>query len=345
MFEKEIRSTQKTILVVDDSPENIHLLREILHPHYRVKAAINGKLAINIACAQDKPDLIILDIMMPELDGYQVCERLKKNPETAHIPIIFVSAKREIADEEKGFALGAVDYIFKPVSPPIVLARVSAHLNLADQKLHLMSLVAEKTKHLEQTRMEIIESLGRAAEFKDNETGMHVVRMSWYAYYIAKQSGMPEQWCELLRNAAPMHDVGKIGIPDEVLLKPGKLDADEWKIMQKHVEYGVKILGEHETTLLALALEVAQYHHERWDSSGYPNGIGGEEIPISARIVAIADVFDALTSVRPYKKAWSVETAVELIESESGKHFDPRLVPLFLKCLPEILKVKLQYSD
>ena len=336
---------KKTILVVDDNPDNIHLLRDILHPHYQIKAAINGKLAIKIACAIEKPDLIILDIMMPELDGYEVCEQLKKRPETAHIPIIFVSAKSAVNDEKRGFDLGAVDYITKPISPPIVLARVSSHLKLVDQQLHLMTLVHEKTQDLEKTRMEIVHSLGRAAEYKDNETGMHVIRMSWYSYFLAQQVTDNKSWPELLRNAAPMHDVGKIGIPDEVLLKPGKLNAKEWAIMQKHVEYGVEILGEHETSLLALALEVAHYHHEKWDGSGYPNRISGEDIPLSARIVAIADVFDALTSQRPYKKAWSVEDATELIQSEAGKHFDPNLVPKFLDCLPKVLEIKAKYKD
>lgn len=336
---------KKTILVVDDNPENIHLLHEILHPFYHVKAAINGSVAIKIASSTDKPDLIILDIMMPDLDGYQVCQYLKKSPETKLIPIIFVSAKNEVADEKKGFELGAVDYITKPVSPPIVLARVNTHLRLADQQLHLMSLVKEKTQDLEKTRIEIIESLGRAAEFKDNETGMHVIRMSWYSYYLSQQVTENNSWSELLRNAAPMHDVGKIGIPDEVLLKPGKLNADEWEIMKKHVEYGVQILGEHETDLLALALEVAQHHHEKWDGSGYPNGLSGEDIPLSARIVAIADVFDALTSQRPYKNAWSVDKAIELIDSESGKHFDPKLVFEFKKCRAKILEIKTKYSD
>jgi len=336
---------KKTILVVDDNPENIHLLRETLHQDYKVKAAINGKIAIKIACGMSQPDLILLDIMMPEMDGYEVCQYLKKQPKTMQIPIIFVSAKSEVCDEQKGFELGAVDYITKPISPPIVLARVSAHLQLADQQQHLMSLVAEKTQDLEKTRMEIIHSLGRAAEFKDNETGMHVVRMSWYSYYLAQQVTENNDWSELLRNAAPMHDIGKIGIPDEVLLKPGELNADEWEIMQKHVEYGVEILGKHETALLALALEVAQYHHEKWDGSGYPSGISGEDIPLSARIVAIADVFDALTSQRPYKKAWSVEKAIELIDSESGKHFDPKLVLEFKKCRAKMLEIKLKYSD
>jgi putative two-component system response regulator len=336
---------KQTILVVDDNPENIHVLSGILRPYYKVKAAINGNIAIKIACGEEKPDIILLDIMMPELDGFAVCKYLKQLPETSEIPIVFVSAKSEVSDEKKGFELGAVDYITKPVSPPLVLARVSAHLKLADQKSHLMMLVKEKTADLEKTRLEIIESLGRAAEFKDNETGMHVVRMSWYSYYLAKRVTGNNNWSELLRNAAPMHDIGKIGIPDEVLLKPGKLDPEEWAIMQKHVEYGVEILGEHKTELLSLALEVAQYHHEKWDGSGYPKGVSGEDIPLSARIVAIADVFDALTSERPYKKAWTVEKTLALIESESGKHFDPDLVPKFIACLSKILKVKEEYTD
>lgn len=338
-------SDKKTILVVDDNPGNIHVLSGILRPHYKVKAAINGALGIKIASSEDKPDIILLDIMMPDLDGYAVCKHLKDSPETSDIPIIFVSAKSEAADEKKGFDLGAVDYITKPVSPPIVLARVSAHLKLADQKSHLMSLVREKTADLEKTRKEIIQSLGRAAEFKDNETGMHVLRMSWYSYYLAKLHTANHDWAELLRNAAPMHDIGKIGIPDAVLLKPGKFDADEWATMQKHVEYGVEILGDHESDLLNLAVEVAQYHHEKWDGSGYPHGVSGSDIPLSGRIVAIADVFDALTSERPYKKAWTVEKALQLIESEAGKHFDPTLVPKFKECLPKILQIKAQYTD
>ncbi|WP_211217162.1 HD domain-containing phosphohydrolase [Psychromonas hadalis] len=336
---------KQTILVVDDNPENIHVLSGILRPYYKVKAAINGNIAIKIACAEEKPDIILLDIMMPDIDGYTVCKYLQALPETSEIPIIFVSAKSEISDEKKGFDLGAVDYMTKPVSPSLVLARVSTHLKLADQKSHLMLLVKEKTADLEKTRLEIIQSLGRAAEFKDNETGLHVIRMSWYSYYLAKHCTGNNCWSELLRNAAPMHDIGKIGIPDEVLLKPGKLDAKEWEIMKKHVEYGVEILGEHETDLLALALEVTKYHHEKWDGSGYPNGISGEDIPLSARIVAVADVFDALTSERPYKKAWTVEKTMALIEAEAGKHFDPDLVQMFKACLPKIREIKALYAD
>jgi putative two-component system response regulator len=345
MIDLDEMISKQNVLLVDDNPENIHVLRGILEPYYKINSAINGNLAIKIACSEEKPDIILLDTMMPNLDGFAVCKYLKLLPETSNIPIVFVSEKSEEADEKKGFDLGAVDYITKPVSPPLVLARVGAHLKLADQKSHLMSLVKEKTADLEKTRIEIIESLGRAAEFKDNETGMHVVRMSWYSYFLAKRCTGNNNWSELLRNAAPMHDIGKIGVPDEVLLKPGKLNADEWITMQKHVQYGVEILGVHETDLLALALEVVQYHHEKWDGSGYPNGVRGEDIPLSARIVAIADVFDALTSERPYKKAWTVEKTMNMIESEAGKHFDPDLVPQFKACLKKVLEIKEQYTD
>jgi len=336
---------KQTILVVDDNPENIHLLSAMLRPNYRVKAAINGALALKLARGEDKPDLILLDIMLPDIDGYEVCRQLQLLPETAEIPIVFVSAKNTLADENRGFALGGVDYITKPLSPARVLARVATHLKLASQKFHLLSLVRERTRALEKVHLEIVQCLGRAAEFKDNETGLHVLRMSGYSRVLAQKVTGDDSWSELLFNAAPMHDIGKIGIPDNVLLKPGKLDPEEWAIMQKHVEYGVDILGLPESDLLILAVEVAQYHHEKWDGTGYPAGVSGENIPLSARIVAIADVFDALTSERPYKAAWSVEKALALIESESGKHFDPELVLHFQTCLPEVLQIKAQYMD
>jgi len=334
-----------TILIVDDAPENIDVLTGILREGYKVKAALNGETAINIAKAAKKPDLILLDVLMPGIDGYDVCRQLKANVETANIPVIFVTAKSEIKDEEQGFALGAVDYITKPVSPPIVLARVKTQLALYDQARHLEKLVQKRTAELNETRVEIICRLGRAAEFKDNETGMHVIRMSWFSRFLAEQIGKPEAWCDLLYNAAPMHDIGKIGIPDRVLLKPGKLDAEEWDIMQKHVEYGAEIIGDHSSPLLQLAKEVALFHHEKWNGKGYPHSVSGEDIPLSARIVAIADVFDALTSERPYKKAWSEERAIALLEEESGSHFDPGLVSEFVKCLPRIREIQAQYHD
>ncbi|WP_448553392.1 HD-GYP domain-containing protein [Thalassotalea montiporae] len=335
----------QTILVVDDNPDNIDVLSGILRPQYKVKASVSGKLALRIAGGKQKPDLILLDIMMPEMDGYQVCEQLKANPITRDIPVIFVTAKSEAEDERRGFELGAVDYITKPVSMPIVLARIRTHLALYDQQRELAAQVKQRTEEIEETRHEIIKRLGRAAEYKDNETGMHVIRMSYYARFLAERIGAAPEWVELLFYAAPMHDIGKIGIPDHVLLKEGRLNEDEWRIMQKHVEYGADILGNHDSELLSLAREVALTHHEKWDGSGYPNGLKGEEIPLSGRIVAIADVFDALTSTRPYKKAWSDEEVITFLNEQAGKHFDPALVPEFLACMPQVLEIKAQFSD
>ncbi len=341
-----ISPTDKTtVLIVDDNSDNLDVLSGVLRPFYKVKAAINGELALKVASAKNKPDIILLDIMMPGVDGYEVCRRLKADPSTANIPIIFVTAKTEIKDEQTGFELGAVDYITKPISVPIVLARVRTQLALYNQQRELEVLVKQRTKELDDTRLEVIQRLGCAAEYKDNETGLHVIRMSWYSKFLAEQIQANEDWVELLYNAAPMHDIGKIAIPDRVLLKPGKLDQEEWTIMQTHVSCGVEILGEHNSDLMIMAREIAQYHHEKFDGNGYPNGISGENIPLSARIVAIADVFDALTSVRPYKEAWPVEKAVALLEEEAGKHFDPALVPEFIKCLPKVLEIKDKYMD
>ncbi|WP_037026899.1 HD domain-containing phosphohydrolase [Psychromonas aquimarina] len=345
MIDLEDIITKQRILVVDDCPENIQVLNEILEPYYKVDIAHNCSQALKNVSAADKPDMILLKTSLPDIDGYRICRQLKAMPETSQIPVIFVSTTRNVEDEKEGFSLGAVDYITTPLSLPIILARVSAHLKLADQKSHLMTLVKERSSALSRTRMEILQILGRAAEFKDNETGMHVIRISWYCRFLAKRCTGNNGWSELLFNAAPMHDIGKIAIPDEVLLKPGRLDQHEWQVMKKHVDFGVQILGEHESDLLQMAVEVIQNHHEKWDGTGYPAGLSGEDIPLSARIVAIADVFDALTSDRPHKKAWSVEKSIALIESESGKHFDPQLVPLFAACLPKMLQIKEQYQD
>ncbi|MBU2880405.1 two-component system response regulator [Psychrosphaera sp. B3R10] len=334
-----------TILIVDDTPENIDVLSGILKQDYKIKAALNGYLALKIAFSEHKPDLILLDIMMPEMDGYDVCRQLKSHPETSQIPIIFVSAKSDVHDEQMGFELGAVDYLSKPVSPPIVIARIKTHLSLYDQSRLLEKLVQDRTKELNDTRVEIIRRLGRAAEFKDNETGMHVIRMSLFTKILAKKLGKPDDWCELIYNAAPMHDIGKIGIPDRVLLKPGRLNPEEWEIMKKHSEYGADIIGEHPSPLLQLAKEIAMSHHEKWDGTGYPKGLSKEEIPLASRIIAVADVFDALTSVRPYKEAWSEQRAIDFMTKESGRHFDPNLMALFIECLPQIRDIQRHYTD
>ncbi|WP_428355415.1 HD domain-containing phosphohydrolase [Methyloprofundus sp.] len=334
-----------TLLIVDDTPENIDVLRGILKQDYKIKVASNGEKALRIAQSESAPDLILLDIMMPEMDGYEVCKRLKTNYATAKIPVIFVTAKDETADESLGFDIGAVDYITKPVSPPLVLRRVRTQLSLYDEKRLLDEVVKERTKELDQTRLQIIQRLGRAAEYKDNETGMHVIRMSHYSKLLGLANGMSEEEADLLLNAAPMHDIGKIGIPDKILLKPGKLDEHEWKIMKTHPQMGADILGSDNSVLLNLARDIALTHHEKWDGSGYPNGLKGEEIPLHARIVAIADTFDALTTVRPYKHAWLVADAIDLLKQEAGSHFDPELMDKFLSIMPQIIEIKDQYAE
>jgi putative two-component system response regulator len=332
-----------TILIVDDVPDNITVLSNIL-ADYNLKAANNGAKALEIA-SRFRPDIILLDIMMPDMDGYAVCTRLKRDRHTQNIPVIFITAMDEVTDEARGFELGAVDYIIKPVSPPVVRARVKTHLHLYDQNKALEHLVVERTKALNQSRLEIIRRLGLAAEYKDNETGMHVIRMSYYCKVMAAAIGMSDQDVELILNASPMHDIGKIGIPDNILSKPGKLDALERAVMEQHTTIGAKIIGEHNTPLLDMARTVALTHHEKWDGTGYPHGLKGDDIPLVGRIVAVADVFDALVSNRPYKKAWPFEKAAALIKEESGKHFDPEVVKVFLANLDEIIKLSTLNAD
>ncbi|MDK9738516.1 two-component system response regulator [Vibrio sp. D404a] len=339
-------SSKPTVLVVDDTPSNLDVLTGILKDTYQVKVAINGHVGLKIAKTMPQPDLILLDIMMPDIDGFEVCRQLKSQPNTAHIPIIFVTAKIDPEDEVKGLSLGAVDYITKPITPEIARQRVKTHIALYDQKRVLDEQVQEKTEEIKLGLLETIKILGRAAEFKDNETGMHVLRMSHYCYVLAVAAGMPKEDAETFRDAAPMHDIGKIGIPDAILLKPGKLNDQEWNVMRQHVEFGIEILGNHsDSKLMKMAVEVAQYHHEKWDGTGYPNQLSGDDIPLVGRIAAVADVFDALTADRPYKKAWSIEETLALFEREKGKHFDPMVVDLLIQNLDQILSVKEQFKD
>ena len=320
------------LLLVDDEPTNLQLLRQVLQADYRLLFATDGARALQLAKEQ-RPDLILLDIMMPGMDGYAVCQALKRQPLTAHIPVIFVTALTDTQDETRGFDVGAVDYITKPVSPPVVRARVRTQLSLVH------------TDELRASRLQIVQCLGRAAEYKDNETGRHVIRMSLYAQQLALAAGCSAAWAEDLLHAAPMHDIGKIGIPDAVLLKPGPLDAPEWEVMRTHPHIGAEIIGNHGAHVLQLARSIALAHHEKWDGSGYPYGLVGEAIPLEARICAIVDVFDALTSTRPYKKPWSTEDAVAHIQSQAGKHFEPRLVDLFVALLPQLLPIQQRWAD
>ena len=334
---------KQTVLIVDDTAEDITVLVETLKEDYHVKAAINGDLALKIV-QSSLPDIILLDIMMPGIDGYEVCRRLKADHTTRHIPVIFISAKMSVCDELMGLEIGAVDYITKPISPARVQARIRTHLALYDQNRELDRKVLEQTAEINQTRLQIIQRLGRAAEYKDDETGMHVVRMSHYARLLGIAAGMSEIEADMLMNAAPMHDIGKIGIPDNILKKPGKLSGDEFQIMQGHAQIGADIIGDDASELLKMAKIVALTHHEKWNGQGYPNRLKGEEIPRIGRIVAIADVFDALTSERPYKAAWPVQDAIAFIEQAAGEHFDPQLVKHFVAILPQVLEIKNRYS-
>ncbi|WP_040854766.1 response regulator [Thiorhodovibrio frisius] len=337
-------STDKpTILAVDDAPGDLKILAKILKDDYRVKLACNGAAALEAANATEKPDLILLDVKMPDLDGYEVCRRLKSNPLTQNIPVIFVTALDKFQGETVGFDLGAADYITKPIKPVIVRARVRTQLALYDQTRHLETLVRERTQALERTRLQVVEILGRAAELKDEETGLHVVRMSRYVGLLAQAHGLEEDFCKLLQHAAMMHDVGKIGIPDHILRKPDRLDEAEFAEIRRHAEIGARIIGQNADdshSLIELASIIALTHHEKWDGSGYPHGLAGEDIPLVGRIAAVADVFDALTSDRPYKAAWSIEDAVALLKRERGRHFDPHLVDSFEKILPRIIAVR-----
>jgi putative two-component system response regulator len=346
------QTPRKTVLIVDDTPENLDVLKELLGPFYRVQIATNGRLALKIALSPAKPDLILLDIMMPDMDGYEVCRHLKKDDRTRDIPILFATAKSEEEDETKGFELGAADYLIKPISPSVVLARVKTHLAMSDQKKLLADQVATRTAQLnirnlelEETRIEVINQLGRAAEYRDNETGMHVMRMARYTRLLALKSGLSEPEANELMHAAPMHDVGKIGIPDHILLKPGKLTDEEFDTMRTHAEMGFEIIGKQSARILQIGGLIAMTHHEKWNGTGYPKGLKGEEIPLAGRLSAICDVFDALTSVRPYKKAWTVDDALALITREAGEHFDPKLAQMFVSMKSEICEIMERYQD
>jgi putative two-component system response regulator len=323
---------QPKLLIVDDEPTNLKVLKQVLQQDYRLSFAKNGVDGLELA-ARELPDLILLDVMMPEMTGYEVCQRLKSQPKTQHIPVIFVTALKDEIDETRGFDCGAVDYITKPITPAIVRARVRTHLSLVH------------AQELKKTHLQLIQRLGRAAEYKDNETGMHVMRMSHTSKILALALGFNEDFADKLLQAAPMHDIGKIGIPDHILLKPGRLDDEEMRVMQQHPQIGAEILANTNSELIQLAHSVALYHHEKWDGTGYPAQLKGEAIPIEGRIVAVADVFDALTNKRPYKEAWSVEKTMALINEQSGKHFDPQVVDALVRELDNVMQTVAQWQD
>jgi putative two-component system response regulator len=356
MNEKE----QKTkILIVDDVAENIHILIETLKDSYTIMAVNNGEKALKLASKENKPDLILLDILMPDMDGYEVCKRLKSNNKTQNIPIIFITALSEDINESQGLKLGAVDYITKPFMPELVKSRIDNHIQLKLYRDHLEHLVEERTKEIYITQDVTINSLAILAEYRDNETGGHIRRTQYYIKLLAEQlQKLPKYKNELnpflietLFKSAPLHDIGKVAIPDNILLKPGKLTPEEFEIMKKHTILGKEALEKAEATLnktnsfLRCAREIAYTHHEKWDGTGYPNGLKGEDIPLSGRIMALGDVYDALISKRVYKKAFTHEVARSIIIEERGKHFDPDVVDIFIEFDEEWRKIALKYAD
>lgn len=319
------------ILVVDDEPLNLEAMRKVLQEDCRLVFARNGSEAV-AAAHKHRPALILLDIEMPGMDGYAACRALKAAPDTTHIPIIFVTSLAEVGNEARGFECGAVDYIVKPISPPIVRVRVKNHLSLV------------QSSRLEQSYRESIYMLGTAGHYNDTDTGLHIWRMAAFAKALAARAGWSDEACRVMEFAAPMHDTGKIGIPESILRKPGKLDEAEWAVMRTHTTIGEAILKQSDAPVFKLAAEVALRHHEKWNGSGYPDGLAGEAIPESARIVALADVFDALTMKRPYKEAWPIDRVMATLSEGAGQHFDPRLLGLFEGMLPQILDIKAEWD-
>jgi putative two-component system response regulator len=319
------------ILCVDDEPSNLAALRQILKDEYALAFARNGEEALR-AAEKHRPALILLDVQMSDIDGYEVCRRLKRNPSTEGIPVIFVTSRSEILDEKAGFDAGGVDYITKPLFPMIVQARVRTHLSLV------------QVSELEKNCRAAIHMLGEAGHYNDTNTGVHIWRMAAYCGALADAAGWTQERRKLIELAAPMHDTGKIGIPDAVLKKPGPLDETEWAIMKAHSRIGHDILKKSDMPVFRLAAEIALNHHEKWNGGGYPRGIAGEDIPESARIVAIADVFDALTMKRPYKEAWPLDRSTATMKEETGTHFEPRLMRLFEDILPTMLALKAEWD-
>jgi putative two-component system response regulator len=355
-----------TILVVDDTPDNLTLVSNLLKKDYRVRVAINGEKALKIAFSEAPPDLILLDVMMPGMDGYEVCQHLRDNPLTAHIPIIFLTAKSEVEDERKGLSLGASDYITKPISPPILEARVKTHLVakayadfLTDKTSYLESEVARRTREISAIQDVTIQAMASLAETRDSDTGNHIRRTQFYVKALTTKlknhprfnAFLTDTMIEMIYKSAPLHDIGKVGIPDRILLKPGRFEPAEFEIMKTHTTLGRDAIQAAENTLglkvefLSIAKEIAYGHQEKWDGSGYPEGLSGESIPVSARVMALADVYDALISRRVYKEGMSHEKAIGIITEGRGTHFDPDMVDAFLDIQDEILDIAHKYAD
>ncbi len=336
---------ESIILVVDDNPANLNVLFDIFGDmKYDVLFASDGESCLRLV-EIEWPDLILLDVMMPGIDGFETCRRLKANERTRDIPVMFMTALAETVDKVKGLELGAVDYVTKPIQPEEVLARVKTHLTmrkmftmLQDREKHLTHLVEEKTRMVGNITHALVNALENANRLNDTDTGNHIKRVGEYAAFLAAQCGCDYDFVKRIRLYAPLHDVGKVGIPDRLLRKPGAYTHEEFIEMQQHVVFGASMLNS--DGIDVMARNIALYHHERWDGNGYVGKLAQEGIPLEARIVAVADVYDALVSERVYKPAFSQEEAEQIIALDAGKHFDPKLVEIFLANREEILRIK-----
>jgi putative two-component system response regulator len=359
-----------TILIVDDTPDNIMLLSRLLKDRYNTKVANNGSLALQIAQSTPGLDLILLDVMMPGLDGYETCRQLKANPVTAGIPVIFLTAKNQVEDEAMGLSLGAVDYIAKPVSPPILFARVATQLTLLDARRQLQAhnenlekLVQDRTAQLALMQEAIIMAMGTLAETRDNAAvslgDHHIRRTQHYVRALARHlqhhprfaADLTDENIELLYRSVPLHDIGKVGIPDRILLKPGVLDREEFEVMKLHAVYGrdtIMLVEKHiggTNGFLMFAREIAHSHQEKWDGSGYPDRLAGEQIPLSARLMAVADVYDALISRRVYKPAFTHQQALDVMRKGRGTHFDPDVLDAFFEIEGQFAAIAEEFRD
>ncbi|HUJ86816.1 MAG TPA: HD domain-containing phosphohydrolase [Burkholderiales bacterium] len=339
-------SKRPLVLAVDDSEDVRNFLQAMLKPKYDTRLAADGRSALAAALKDPQPDLILLDVEMPGHNGYELCSALKANPATARIPVVFVSAHSTPKDQTHGLSLGAVDYITKPLSPPIVLARIATHLALASRTRQLESLVAERTRELQQTRLQLIQRLARALEFREGGSLTNrVLRIEQYVKLLAQAIGAKPEVCEVLAQASALHDIGTLGVSEAVMRKTDALDAAEWKEMRKHPEIGAAIIGEHKDPLLSTARAMALAHHERWDGKGYPKGLAGDAIPVAARILAVADAFEAMTATQRYRDPVPAAAAARTIASEAGKQFDPAVIAAFRKALPKIADVQKTVRD
>ncbi len=358
--------TLSTILVVDDNPENLTVLCELLHGQYQVRASNSGTRALQMVLQEPRPDLVLLDVMMPGMSGHEVIEQMRADERTRDIPVIFTTALSATEDEQQGLVLGAVDYITKPLKPAIVLARVHTHLELAHARRRLAVLNNElelEVQHRMRENLLIqevsIRALARLAETRDNETGNHLLRTQAYVRTLAQQlrhhpdyaPELDDRSIAMFARSAPLHDIGKVGIPDQVLLKPGPLTPDEWAVMKTHAQLGAEAIARAEqedephVEFLDCAIQIARHHHERWDGRGYPDGLVGSSIPLAARLMALADVFDALISERVYKLAMPFDQARVAIVAGRGTQFDPNIVDAFVACYDEFCAIARQHSD